>query len=251
MSTDKHWEKWGKSSPYYGVVSWPEFREPALSTDAKRQFFQSGEEYVAGMFNVIHRHLDPDFRPERATDFGCGVGRLIMPMSRRVSGAVGIDVSPSMLEEAAKNVAREEIKNIEFVRSDDGLTNLRGMFDLINSYIVFQHIPVDRGMNIAEALLSHLSPGGIAVLHFTYDSNATRLTQTVSWTRDHFAPAHWLANLARGRPVFEPTMQMNAYNVNRLLTLFRRCGIDKIHAEFTDHGAHGIQFFLRKAATVQ
>jgi hypothetical protein len=33
------------------------------------------------------------------------------------------------------------------------------MFDLINSYIVFQHIPVDRGMKLAEALLSHLTPG--------------------------------------------------------------------------------------------
>lgn len=249
MSTDKHWEKWGKLSPYYGVVSWPEFREPELSTDAKQQFFQSGELYVSDMFNVIHRHLNPDFQAERATDFGCGVGRLIIPLSKRVKSAVGIDVSPSMLEEAAKNVTREGIGNIEFVRSDDGLTNLHGMFDLINSYIVFQHIPVERGMKLAEALLGHLSPGGIAVLHFTYDSNATRLAHTISGTRDHFAPANWLANLARGRPMFEPTMQMNAYNLNRLLMLFQRCGIEKLHAEFTDHGAHGVQFFLLKTGT--
>ncbi|MFM0725290.1 methyltransferase domain-containing protein [Paraburkholderia strydomiana] len=251
MSTDKHWEKWGKSSPYYGVVRLPEFRETALSADARQHFFQSGELYVSGMFNVIHRHLNPAFRADRATDFGCGVGRLIMPLSRRARSAVGIDVSPSMLEEAARNVTQEGIGNIEFVRSDDGLTNLHGMFDLINSYIVFQHIPVERGMKLAEALLSHLSPNGIAVLHFTYDCNATRFAPTINWTRDHFAPAHWMANLARGRPVFEPTMQMNAYNVNRLLTLFRHCGIEKLHAEFTDHGAHGIQFFLLKAGAAE
>ncbi|RKT26194.1 methyltransferase family protein [Paraburkholderia sp. RAU2J] len=251
MSTDKHWEKWGKTSPYYGVVSWPEFKEPELSTDAKQQFFEGGELYVSGMFNAIHRHLNPEFRADWAADFGCGVGRLIMPLSRRVKSAVGIDVSPSMLEEAARNVTREGIRNVEFVLSNDALTDLHGMFDLINSYIVFQHIPVERGMKLAEALLSHLSPGGIAVLHFTYDCNATRLTHTISWTRDHFAPAHWLANLARGRPMLEPTMQMNAYNVNRLLGLFRRCGIEKLHAEFTDHGAHGIQFFLLKAGAAQ
>jgi hypothetical protein len=40
-------------------------------------------------------------------------------------------------------------------------------------------------------------------------------------------------------------MQTNAYNVNSLLTLFRRCGIEKLHAEFTDQGVHGIQFLLK------
>jgi hypothetical protein len=37
---------------------------------------------------------------------------------------------------------------------------LKGKYDFIHSYIVFQHIPVERGKRIFEKLLAHLETGG-------------------------------------------------------------------------------------------
>ena len=67
----------------------------------------------------IHKHLDPGFQPINALDFGCGVGRLVIPLAKISTSAVGIDVSESMLAEARKNCELNSVHNIDLVKSDD------------------------------------------------------------------------------------------------------------------------------------
>jgi 2-polyprenyl-3-methyl-5-hydroxy-6-metoxy-1,4-benzoquinol methylase len=38
-----------------------------------------------------------DFAPRRVLDFGCGVGRVTLPLARRVDAVVAIDIADSML----------------------------------------------------------------------------------------------------------------------------------------------------------
>jgi tRNA/tmRNA/rRNA uracil-C5-methylase (TrmA/RlmC/RlmD family) len=103
MNTDRDWEKWGQIEPYFGVFSAEQYLLKNISDDAKASFFQSGVNHINHVMATCRKHFDPDFSPSRALDFGCGVGRLVVPLSGIVHEVVGVDVSISMLLEARKN----------------------------------------------------------------------------------------------------------------------------------------------------
>jgi 2-polyprenyl-3-methyl-5-hydroxy-6-metoxy-1,4-benzoquinol methylase len=122
-------------------------------------FFQSGEAFITGVLEQVERLFGP-IAPGRAMDFGCGVGRLALPLARRFRSATGVDISASMLAEAARNAARAGLGNLDWVLSDERLTRVEGPFDFINSYIVLQHIPPHAGMRLIARLLDLVAPGG-------------------------------------------------------------------------------------------
>ena len=97
---------------------------------------------------VCKRHLDPSFSPKSVLDFGCGTGRLVIPLAEIADYVLGLDVSESMLWEARKNCKAHALNNVQLLKSDDTLSCLDGCFDFIHSFIVFQHIPVKRGIRI-------------------------------------------------------------------------------------------------------
>jgi SAM-dependent methyltransferase len=184
------------------------------------------------------RTAGDDFRPRRVLDFGCGVGRVLIPLARDAERAVGVDVSPEMLTEAAANVARERLVGVELVPSDDALSAVTGTFDLVHAFITFQHIPPRRGERLAAALLARLAPGGVAALHFTYGRNAPSWRKGVNRLRRQLPGVNALANLAQGRPLGEPFMPMFEYRLERLTELYRDRGCDGVTALLTDHGGH-------------
>jgi 2-polyprenyl-3-methyl-5-hydroxy-6-metoxy-1,4-benzoquinol methylase len=255
-STDTDWEFFGKTDPYWAVYTDERFRKNRLTDDALEQFFASGKAYVQFVLERIRAHLDRSFTPRKVLDFGCGVGRLLIPFAARSETAVGMDVSESMLQEARRRCADYGLTNVQLVRSDDDLSNLTGSFDLINSYIVLQHIPPARGEVIAGNLLRRLEDGGIGVLHFTYDKppvvneQAERSPRARSYAstagdalrRRFRGLLRWLAPPPR-RP---REMQMNAYNLNSVLAGLQSAGIRRMHVEFTNHdGCYGVLLFFK------
>jgi tRNA/tmRNA/rRNA uracil-C5-methylase (TrmA/RlmC/RlmD family) len=103
MSTDIAWEEWGRRDPYFGVITNPKFRRSELNDHSKREFFESGQSHAHGVLTTIRRFIDPGFAPRTVLDFGCGVGRLLIPFAKVADEVVGLDVSPSMLKEARRN----------------------------------------------------------------------------------------------------------------------------------------------------
>src|SRR5690606_30137204 len=101
MDTDNEWEEWNKTDPYFSVLTNPKFRRQVLTEEAREEFFNSGREDINKVMAICRQHLDPAFTPRRALDFGCGVGRLVVPLSRLAAQVVGLDVSQSMLAEAS------------------------------------------------------------------------------------------------------------------------------------------------------
>jgi ubiquinone/menaquinone biosynthesis C-methylase UbiE len=166
--TDADWELLGKMDPYWAVLTNDEFRGSKLGDESIQRFFESGEHYAKLIFQVIHAFVHHEFQPQRALDFGCGVGRVVFPLALRCGSVVGMDVSESMLAEARKNAEDRHAANVTWIRGDDQLSAVTGDFDLIHSYIVFQHIPSDRGLVLFERLLGMLRSGGVGVLHITY-----------------------------------------------------------------------------------
>jgi len=245
---DQDWEQFGKTDPYYGVLTTPEYRG-SLSEKAREKFFASGEQHIEQIFAAIREHLDPDFDPSRALDFGCGVGRLLIPLARRCETVTGVDVSPSMLAEARRNCEAAGFGAVKLVRSDDELSAVTGEFDFVHSYIVLQHIPARRGERIVTQLASHLAPNGVAMLHVTYDFALNDWRKRLSyWARINVPGAKGLINLVRGRPAGAPTMQMNEYSLTRLLDLLWRAGCREVYVRFSDHdGARGALLFARKS----
>lgn len=245
-STDREWEKFGREDPYFGVLTDERYRMANLNDANRLAFFSSGELYIANLWNRVKAHVDADFAPRRALDFGCGVGRLIIPLAERVAEVTGLDVSDSMLAEARHNCETRNLDNVVLVPSDDELSGLSGHYDFVHSLIVFQHIPVARGVRIFARLLACLAPGGVGVVQFTY-AKAHPQKAWVRLAKSRIPFAARVANLLRGRSLSCPEMQMNSYDLNTLLRLLQKSGVERFHGEFTDHGGElGVILYFRK-----
>jgi 2-polyprenyl-3-methyl-5-hydroxy-6-metoxy-1,4-benzoquinol methylase len=247
MSTDIAWEEWGRRDPYFGVITDPKFRSAGINENAKQEFFASGEVHVNGVLSTIRKYIDPGFVPRAALDFGCGVGRLLIPFARVAQEVVGLDISPSMLHEARRNCDEQGLQNVRLFRSDDALSTLTGSFDLIHSCIVFQHIPVERGRALFARLLQQLSAGGVGAIQLTYAK--TYFASTYGLPPPELPRMDTLSTLnSPASTGADPVMQMNPYNLNEILFLMQRRGILRFHAEYTDHGGElGIFLFFQAA----
>lgn len=248
---DKAWEFFGRSDPYFAVLTESNYRLANLTEDARRRFFASGSAHMDEVIDTIRTHLDNSFEPRRGLDFGCGVGRLTIPMASICRSVIAADVSVSMLEEARENCRLNGITNVDFVRSDDGLSSVSGSFDLINSYLVFQHIPRKRGLAIFTRLLGLLGEGGVGVFHITYYRDSSKFLRLIYWARKSMPLVNGLINLMLRRPLNQPMLEMNEYRLNEVFRALQDSRCDLSHINFSIHtGPYekilGIMIFCQK-----
>jgi SAM-dependent methyltransferase len=227
MGTDRDWQAWGSKDPYYGVLSESRFRRESLSADARRQFFDSGRRHIAHVFDDIVKSVDPDFSPRNALDFGCGVGRLVVPLAERGIATTGVDVSRSMLQEAEANCLAFGLQGGEFVLSDDALSKAGGQYDLVHSSIVLQHIPPVRGEKIIGELVARVAPGGVLALQLPYACVAPKATRLLVRLRYRVPGLNSLRNLIKGQSG-DPPMRLYVYPLPNLLALLRRQGFGPV-----------------------
>jgi len=245
-NTDIDWEKFGKNDPYFGVCTHETFSGNKLDDKQLESFFSSGEEYINNVCSNIEKYLDTEFKPKASLDFGCGVGRLLLPISKISEKAVGIDVSTSMLAEAKNNLAKYNISNTELILSNNCDEIASRSFDFIHSFIVFQHIPVKRGFEIYKKLLGSLSSNGVGVLHLTFFNPSLH---GVRGMLNKYVPfIRIIKNITMGRRFNAPDMQMNEYDVNKLLNVLSLDGIKNLFLEFTEHdGILGVTIYFKKS----
>ena len=177
MNTDDTWKRVGSENPFFGVLTDKKYKGKELSQELLEEFYKTGEDMVAHVQNRM-KTLFPSFAPENLTalDFGCGVGRLLLPIAKRTSKAIGVDVSPGMLEQADRAVQNAGLRNVELVLSDAQVTRVKGPVNWINSLIVFQHIPLENGYKLFDSLLSKLASPSYISVQFTIFKNP-KLTQ--------------------------------------------------------------------------
>lgn len=155
--TPSDWEELARREPYFPVLTDEGFRDEA--------FLETGEADIALLLPAIAAMLGRDVPLTSVLDFGCGAGRLAIPLARRAVRVVGCDIAPSVLEHARKNVREAGLSNVMFVETRE----LAGRFDFICSLLVFQHIRPVEGYEIIRGLLRLLSPRGVAVLQLTLE----------------------------------------------------------------------------------
>ncbi len=237
-NTDADWAELGRSQPYWGVLSHPDFLSENITPDRIETFYATGRDYIGQIAALLERHTGA--RPQgRALDFGCGVGRLAEAMTEFASDVTGVDISPGMLA-----LARGRDKGVTYVDAPPA-----GPFDWINTFIVLQHIPPERGLAIIEDLLSRLAPGGQISLQVTIWRDARHEYQP---KRSGFLGRRAEAiqrRILKERPVGQ--IFMYDYDLSKVMRLVNRAGIEEASLVSTDHdGHHGVIILGRKAAPV-
>ncbi len=244
---DKEWEKFGRNDPYYGVMTLDRFHKGKLNQQSLMEFFTSGQQLVDYVLDTIRNVLKKDFSPTRTLDFGCGVGRCAIPLARVCPVVVGVDISDSMLVEARRNCIEQSITNLELLKSMDDLSNVPGNFDLIYSSFTFQHIPRKRGEKILKNLMKLLSENGCAVIDVLIHRDISNISKVMGYLRTKAPLFNNIANIFYGKPFFEPLMEKNIYNLNRLEKMIAESGCGNLHIRLFRNGNHldAILFFQK------
>jgi 2-polyprenyl-3-methyl-5-hydroxy-6-metoxy-1,4-benzoquinol methylase len=229
-SPSKQWERFGRDDPYYGVVSQEQMRSASLDDDVRARFFESGEEEVAGLMTLLERLVGAEPPFGRVLDYGCGVGRVLIPLARRAESVVGVDVSPSMLAEARRNCEAQGVEGAELLPVEE-FDRLRPDFDLVHCAIVLQHIPVRQGEQIVAGLAGLVRPGGIGAVHVQIGARRGLRAYNAAM---RVSLVHNVANLIRRRPWSYPHMEMHVYDLGRLVLTLRDSGVSLVHTQVAE-----------------
>lgn len=103
------------------------------------------------------------FEPGSCLDFGCGVGRLTVPLAESFQQTVGVDVAAPMVEAARRHQPAGTRCSFLVNRDPDLRRFPSGTFDLVHSCLVLQHIPPDVSPGYIAEFFRVSKPGGLVV----------------------------------------------------------------------------------------
>ena len=151
----RDWEEMAANDPLWAILSVSDKRFGKWDL---AEFLQTGQKEVAQLMQLAAGLSLPQQR-RRAIDFGCGVGRLTRALHAYFPQAVGVDISPGMLQKA-----RDLTPACEFREAND-LRSFPAQFaDLIYSNLVLQHQPDKESViRIIQDMFRVLAPGGLLV----------------------------------------------------------------------------------------
>ncbi len=155
----QNWDAFGKRDPLWAILTHPEKK---FNKWDRRRFFQSGEVEIRQVLEQVAA-LPFSVRRGTALDFGCGIGRLTQALCRHFQNCHGIDIAPSMIEQA--RACNDHGKRCQYhVNGRDDLGVFPdGLFDFIYSNIVLQHMRPEYSSRYIREFIRVLSPGGMLV----------------------------------------------------------------------------------------
>ncbi|MEA2165491.1 MAG: hypothetical protein QOK37_3618 [Thermoanaerobaculia bacterium] len=157
------WEELARREPYFALLSDDGALEVAGNTSATAAFFDAGETDIEALLSAIKSLFGHAPALARVLDFGCGAGRLTLPLARRANHVVACDIAPAILDHARANAEKAGLHNVTFIGNEQ--LSASGPFDFICSLLVFEHIPTANGYEALRILMTLLAPGGVATLH--------------------------------------------------------------------------------------
>ena len=250
MSDRRRWTRLGKKEAYWASLPASDYRARELDDANFEAFFATGEREMATTLATIRAIVGADFHPARALDFGCGVGRLTIPLARESRHVLGVDISPTMLAEARANCAEQELGNVEFQETGIFIRDAnRRRFDFVHAHAVFQHIRPRHGLRLTRRILGMLTSGGVGALHYTYARKANPVRRFFHGARQWIPPLNLAGNVLQRRPLLLPAIPMYRYDMSRLFDLFSSQNCAILSVEMTESaGYRGATFFVRKSA---
>ncbi|NUT55421.1 MAG: class I SAM-dependent methyltransferase [Thermoleophilia bacterium] len=226
------WDRLAEVDALWAVLTVPGRKGGRWDVD---EFFATGEAEIAHVAAVAET-LGRPARRERALDFGSGVGRLTRALSKRFSAAVGVDISPGMVEHARR--LNDDFPACEFrLNASADLAQLEsGSFDLVYSSIALQHVAtVGEIERYVTEFLRVVRPDGLVVFGLPYYIPAL-------WS---FQPRRRIYALLRQLGVSEQwmlrrtpltPMRMTTIPEADVRALLERHGASVLHTEPIDEG---------------
>ena len=157
------WRELGEKEPHWSVLTDPDFLADKIDSNLE-QFYATGEYEIGRVKALLERNNLSFAYTGTALDFGCGVGRLTLPLSRHFAHAIGVDISKAHIEQAERAAKHFKIENASFQDIDavEDIENLPKC-DFLLSLIVLQHNPPPVILAILQKLLDRLERRGVAV----------------------------------------------------------------------------------------
>jgi len=201
-----------------------------LSDNAKKggawdeeEFYQTGEDEIDWLERMLAER-GISFTGKRAIDFGCGVGRLTFPLSKRFQETIGIDIAQAMIVYAQR---KSEGNDRTFFRQSNDpeiqLVNTNSI-DLVYSNIVLQHIAPRYAKRYLASFHRILKPAGY--LLFQLPSHLNReCPDNQKPLRMLRKRLHYLSKRLRQRispESSEPYFEMNALPRKKLIRFMER-----------------------------
>ncbi|RSM69054.1 class I SAM-dependent methyltransferase [Kibdelosporangium aridum] len=161
------WETLAKTDPFWAVLTETEYHDG----QARKDFFDSGRTDVRMLLEVLDRHGKS--YGDVAVDFGCGVGRLTYALAEHCKQVTGIDVSPSMIEQAQAGNPFPD--RVAFVHNEAATLPFDDdSVDLVISVITLQHIRPALSLRYLLEMARITKPGGHLVFQLPSHVPATR-----------------------------------------------------------------------------
>jgi hypothetical protein len=133
------------------------------------------------------------------------------------------------------------------VKSDDTLSGVPGPFDLVHSFLVFQHIPQARGEKIFARLIELLSDKGFLAVHFLCHRREPAVIRFLGSLRKRVPLLHGFVNLLYGKSFSEPLMEKNVYDLNRILLTLNDRGFGNVRLRLYGRDKlRGVMLFCQK-----
>jgi 2-polyprenyl-3-methyl-5-hydroxy-6-metoxy-1,4-benzoquinol methylase len=225
---DSAFDEFAAREPYFAVVTDPRFLRANLTPAHEREFFATGEALVDRMFAIIEAGLVPGFAPVSMLEYGCGPGRLAIPLSRRPGSVTAIDRSPVMLDVARREAERRGAGHIAFEALDAFQATSR-KFDLVVCFHVLQRLPKHQGLSLVRSLVDRISPGGVGVFQWPLGTGASAGVQVTRWAREHLPGVNAAINRLRDKPWDHPFIPTHAYTLDDLISVLKAAGCFGTH----------------------
>ena len=153
------WETHAKDDPLWAIISTPGKMGGKWNLN---EFLQTGRHEIDQLFGTLSSN-DIEFEQTSALDFGCGVGRLTQALAGHFELVCGVDISPTMIENARNlNQYKENCSYHLNVRRDLSIFE-DDRFSFIYSSMVLQHMSPEVARNYLAEFGRILKPGGILI----------------------------------------------------------------------------------------
>jgi SAM-dependent methyltransferase len=161
-SIGQRWTKMGEDWPHFSVLSQEQYlpRNLAGSID---NFWAVGRGEADVAMSLLDQLGFADRRQKICVEYGCGVGRVTIPLAGEFAEVHAYDISPNHLALARQRAETAAAGNIRFHHRGDGVLQPLASCDFFYSRLVFQHNPPPVMRELVRLALTSLRPGGVAI----------------------------------------------------------------------------------------
>jgi SAM-dependent methyltransferase len=184
----RQWNRLAQETPYWSVLRGCAKTRTISETDIE-EFYRSGADEVETMQSYF-RYAGCPLPSGICVDWGCGLGRVTIHLTKHFQRVVGVDISAAHLEMAQQYVngldkeTRNSITWCDLVHGQAKLADLSGQVDLIHSILTLQHMPPPLMIETLTTFTHLLKEGGFAF--FQIPTHGEKYTYQ---TFNHYQPS--------------------------------------------------------------